>query len=345
MKLFIVVAVLGVCSAARLDNTYLPPRGGAGSGFGGSSGFGGASGAFGAGGAGRYSAGGAGGFGSGGSGGGFGSAGGYQGAGVAGGFGGNGGAGAYGGVGGSGAYSGAGGSGAYSGAGGSGAYSGSGNYNARQSADASAQILRLNSDVTAEGFSYNFETSNGIRADASGVATNGVQSQGSFAYKGDDGQDYSITYTADENGYQPQGAHLPTPHPIPEAILKSLEQNARDEAAGIIDDGSYRGEGAGSGAGGYSSGPSAQYGAPSGFGGGSRGSGFGSGGAGAGGAGFGAGGSGFGASGSGFGASGSAFGAKGSGFNAAASRQYLAPNAGPRGSGNGNFNSQTGYRY
>jgi hypothetical protein len=35
----------------------------------------------------------------------------------------------------------------------------------------------------------------------------------------------------------PQGDHLPTPPPIPEEILKALEQNARDEAAGIFDDG------------------------------------------------------------------------------------------------------------
>ncbi|XP_068620149.1 pupal cuticle protein 36-like [Battus philenor] len=328
MKLFIVAAVLGVCSAARLDNTYLPPRGGAGAGFG-------------AGGPGRFGSAGAGGFGGAGSGGfggagsaGFGGAGSYNGAGGAGGFGG------------AGSYSGAGGAGSYSGAGGAGSYSGSGSYNARQSADAGAQILRLNNEINGDNFAYDFETSNGIRADASGVATNGVQSQGSFAYKGDDGQDYSITYTADENGFQPQGAHLPTPPPIPEAILKSLEQNARDEAAGIVDDGSYRGEGASAGAGGYS-GPSNQYGAPSGgFGSGSRGSGFGSGGAGAGGAGFGAGGSGFGGSGSGFGAGGSGFGARGNGFGAGApSRQYLAPNSGPRGSGNGNFNAQTGYRY
>ncbi|KAI8420434.1 hypothetical protein MSG28_008924 [Choristoneura fumiferana] len=181
----------------------------------------------------------------------------------------------------------------------------------QNSADANAQILRSNSEVTADGFAFDFETSNGIRADASGVATNGVQSHGSFGYKGDDGQDYSITYTADENGYQPQGAHLPTPPPIPEAILKSLEQNARDEAAGISDDGSYNGEGAGSGysgqsysgAGQYSGGqqPSNQYGAPSG----------------------------------GFQSPKSNFGA--------ASRQYLAPKAGPNGSGN--FNSRTGYQY
>lgn len=46
---------------------------------------------------------------------------------------------------------------------------------------------------------------------------------GSYSYVGDDGQTYSITYTADENGYRAEGAHLPTPPPIPEAILKSLQ--------------------------------------------------------------------------------------------------------------------------
>lgn len=44
-------------------------------------------------------------------------------------------------------------------------------------------------------------------------------------------------YTAGVNGFVPEGDHLPTPPPIPEEILKVLEQNARDEAAGIYDDG------------------------------------------------------------------------------------------------------------
>lgn len=198
-----------MCLADRLDNKYLPPRGNAGAGVG-AGGFGSGAGGFGRG---------AGGFGGGHSG--------FGGGAPAGGFGGGAG---FGGGQPSNAYGAPG--------GGFGGGAPGGGFGGRSNpADANAQILRQNSDVTAEGFSYDFETSNGIRADASGVATNGVQSQGSFAYKGDDGQDYSITYTADENGYQPQGAHLPTPPPIPEEIARALQENARDEAAGIFDDG------------------------------------------------------------------------------------------------------------
>ncbi|XP_061721027.1 pupal cuticle protein 36a-like [Cydia pomonella] len=102
-----------------------------------------------------------------------------------------------------------------------------------------AAILRQDSQNDGETYSYAYETENGIYAEENGVATNGVEAQGSYSYTGDDGQVYNIRYTADQNGFVPVGDHLPTPPPVPEEILKALEQNARDEAAGIYDDGSY----------------------------------------------------------------------------------------------------------
>lgn len=47
--------------------------------------------------------------------------------------------------------------------------------------------------------------------------------QGGYSYTGDDGKVYTVTYTADENGYRPTGDHLPTPPPVPEAIARAVE--------------------------------------------------------------------------------------------------------------------------
>ncbi|CAH1391462.1 unnamed protein product [Nezara viridula] len=75
-----------------------------------------------------------------------------------------------------------------------------------------------------------YQTGNGINAQESGRGgpgpQDGTSAQGSYSYTGPDGQVYTITYTADANGFVPQGAHLPTPPPIPEEILKSLQYNA-----------------------------------------------------------------------------------------------------------------------
>ncbi|CAH0401120.1 unnamed protein product [Chilo suppressalis] len=79
----------------------------------------------------------------------------------------------------------------------------------------------------------------GISAEESGREADGIQAQGAYSYTGDDGQVYSVRYTADSNGFQAQGAHLPTAPPVPEAIARALQENARDEANGIYDDGSY----------------------------------------------------------------------------------------------------------
>nr|CAH7713313.1 unnamed protein product [Callosobruchus chinensis] len=114
-------------------------------------------------------------------------------------------------------------------------------------------------------YSYAYETGNGIQAQEQGRAgpgpDGGELAQGSFSYTAPDGQRISLTYTADENGFRPQGAHLPTPPPIPEAILRSLEQNRLSGGGGGggggydggDDEGQYRpgGYSAGGGGGGY----------------------------------------------------------------------------------------------
>nr|CAI5832553.1 unnamed protein product [Callosobruchus analis] len=184
MILLILTGLVGTALGARLD--YLPPRvrggfGGAGSAFGGAGAFGGS---------------------------GFGGRGAF-----------GGGSGAFGG--GSGAFgTGAGGFGAGTGGfgGGAGGRFGGGG--------PQIPITRYENNPNAGdgSYSYAYETGNGIQAQEQGRAgpgpDGGELAQGSFSYTAPDGQRISLTYTADENGFRPQGAHLPTPPPIPEAILR-----------------------------------------------------------------------------------------------------------------------------
>ncbi|XP_046965970.1 larval cuticle protein LCP-17-like [Vanessa cardui] len=100
------------------------------------------------------------------------------------------------------------------------------------SREAAAEIIQQDADVFPDQYKYQFQTSNGISAQESGVIKNpgredeALEVQGSNSYTGDDGQVYSLKYVANENGYQPEGSHLPVPHPIPEYILRSIAYNA-----------------------------------------------------------------------------------------------------------------------
>lgn len=91
-------------------------------------------------------------------------------------------------------------------------------------ADKDAQILRLGSDVQPEGYSYNYETSNGIAAQEQGrLSGEAIAAEGSFQYTAPDGTPVQSSYVANELGFQPQGSHLPTPPPVPEYIIRALE--------------------------------------------------------------------------------------------------------------------------
>ncbi|XP_037943947.1 endocuticle structural glycoprotein SgAbd-3 [Teleopsis dalmanni] len=78
-------------------------------------------------------------------------------------------------------------------------------------------------------YHYHYELGDGSKATQDGVLKHvdadhdGEAIEGKFAYISDDGKEYVVSYTADENGYRPVGAHLPTPPPIPESVLKTLK--------------------------------------------------------------------------------------------------------------------------
>ncbi|XP_043646786.1 larval cuticle protein 65Ag1-like [Drosophila teissieri] len=78
-----------------------------------------------------------------------------------------------------------------------------------------AQIERQYSDVGPDGFSYEFKTSDGSSAQSTGQLKNAgtkeeaISVKGAYSFVADDGVTYTVNYIADENGFQPQGAHLP----------------------------------------------------------------------------------------------------------------------------------------
>lgn len=85
---------------------------------------------------------------------------------------------------------------------------------AQQSADATAETLKSVSDVGPESYSYEYETSNGIKANENGQLKQigeekGMTAQGGYSYTAPDGTLISVTYVADENGFQPTGDHIP----------------------------------------------------------------------------------------------------------------------------------------
>ncbi|XP_013110227.1 larval cuticle protein 65Ag1 [Stomoxys calcitrans] len=80
---------------------------------------------------------------------------------------------------------------------------------------ANAEVIRLESDVRPEGYNFALETSDGKTHQEEGSLKNvgsedeAIVVRGSYSFVADDGQTYTVNYVADENGFQPEGAHLP----------------------------------------------------------------------------------------------------------------------------------------
>lgn len=64
-------------------------------------------------------------------------------------------------------------------------------------------------------YKFGFEQSDGQKRDEAGEVKligkeSGIVMRGSYSFVGEDGQTYTVTYIADENGFQPTGAHIPS---------------------------------------------------------------------------------------------------------------------------------------
>ncbi|XP_066255171.1 larval cuticle protein LCP-17-like [Euwallacea similis] len=94
----------------------------------------------------------------------------------------------------------------------------------------SAKTLKYFSDShPSYSYQYAYETDNGIYAEQRATLRNPNSNDdakllvtGSYQYQSPEGVPINLVYTADENGFRPQGEHLPTPPPIPPQILRAL---------------------------------------------------------------------------------------------------------------------------
>uniref|UniRef100_A0A1Q3FQX1 Putative cuticle protein n=1 Tax=Culex tarsalis TaxID=7177 RepID=A0A1Q3FQX1_CULTA len=79
-----------------------------------------------------------------------------------------------------------------------------------------AQVTKYENDHKGiDGYNVAYETSNGITGkEQAELRTFGddiaaIVVRGSYSYTGADGQVYTVNYIADENGFQPEAAHIP----------------------------------------------------------------------------------------------------------------------------------------
>ncbi|CAO1344531.1 unnamed protein product [Diamesa serratosioi] len=81
---------------------------------------------------------------------------------------------------------------------------------------ANAQILKYENDnIGIDGYNFAYETSDGVSRQETaelknvGTETEALVVRGSYSFVADDGQTYTVTYIADENGFQPSAPHIP----------------------------------------------------------------------------------------------------------------------------------------
>ncbi|XP_034108934.1 larval cuticle protein LCP-30 isoform X1 [Drosophila albomicans] len=87
------------------------------------------------------------------------------------------------------------------------------------------KILHQEEVRKQDKYDHAFLTENGIYGEEQAKLhhTGGTHAKGYYEYTGDDGKLYRVNYSSNDGGFMPEGEHIPTPPPIPEAIARALK--------------------------------------------------------------------------------------------------------------------------
>ncbi|XP_022227771.2 larval cuticle protein LCP-30 isoform X1 [Drosophila obscura] len=87
------------------------------------------------------------------------------------------------------------------------------------------KILHQEEIRKKDKYDHAFLTENGIYGEEQAKLhhNGGTHAKGYYEYTGDDGKLYRVNYASNDGGFMPEGDHIPTPPPIPEAIARALK--------------------------------------------------------------------------------------------------------------------------
>ncbi|KAH8416136.1 hypothetical protein KR222_008963, partial [Zaprionus bogoriensis] len=87
------------------------------------------------------------------------------------------------------------------------------------------KILHQEEVRKQDKYDHAFLTENGIYGEEQAKLhhAGGTHAKGYYEYTGDDGKLYRVNYASNDGGFMPEGEHIPTPPPIPEAIARALK--------------------------------------------------------------------------------------------------------------------------